>query len=214
MIEIRNVSIVFNNKYLLKGLDYTIGNGAKILFNAPSGTGKTSFFRLLLGFLQPTEGEVYYDGKKLTGRTVKGIRGKIGYHSQEADLPAGKVREVINTILSYKANEGKNLNDGRLAPLLETFELGQDVLNKDVEELSGGERQRLLLIVLVLLEREVYLLDEPTSALDENLKIKVRDFFLELPATVLVISHDKVWLDPEKMIILDWTKNTRWNDGQ
>ncbi|NLI91210.1 MAG: ATP-binding cassette domain-containing protein [Peptococcaceae bacterium] len=214
MIELRQVSLTYNHNYLFRGLDFTINSGAKILLNAASGTGKTSFFRLLLGFIQPIEGEVLYDGIKLSAETVKQIRRKIGYLSQDIDMPWGKVGEVVNQIFCYRYNKSLHADHQKLFELIDFLELGKDVLEKNVEELSGGERQRLLLIILLLLDREVYLLDEPTSALDENLKMKVRDLFLSHSATVLVISHDKVWIDSKNLTVLNWTENAGWKDGQ
>ncbi|MCK4941335.1 ATP-binding cassette domain-containing protein, partial [candidate division WOR-3 bacterium] len=77
---------------------------------------------------------------------------------------------------------------------------------ENFEKLSGGEKQRILIVIALLLKRSVFLLDEVTSALDSELKEKVRDFFLKGDDwTVMVISHDKDWLErPElKVINLD-----------
>lgn len=214
MIELKNIGVRYKDSYIFRNLSYVIPSGAKVVLNAPSGTGKTSFFRLLLGFQQPTEGEVLFDGKKITSDAIKEIRAKIGYLSQDADIPSGKVREIIDEIFSYKNNQNKSLREDRLVTLLATLELGAEILEKKIDELSGGERQRLLLVILILLDREVYLLDEPTSALDEKLKIKVRELFMDIPATVLVITHDKVWIEAEKATVFNWLGNGGLQDGQ
>lgn len=206
MIELNKISLEYNECKIFNNFSYKIEEGAKLLLNAPSGTGKTSFFRLLLGFTLLDEGEVSFDGQKLSANTVNEIRRKIAYLSQDVDVPSGQVRLVVNTILNYKFNKGLTINEDRLLDLLNHFELGRGVLEKNVDELSGGERQRLMLVILILLDRKVYLLDEPTSALDVNLKYKIRDYFLQIPAVVIVISHDKEWSEDGRMSVLDWTK--------
>ncbi len=214
MIELKNIRIGYQNIHILDKINFTIPSGAKILLNSPSGTGKTSFFRLLLGFLQPTEGEVSFDGVKLTPMTVKSIRNRIGYLSQETELPSGKVQDVIQEIFSYKANKATPFPEKALQEVFNLLELDPSTWNKGTDELSGGERQRLLVAILLLLDREFYLLDEPTSALDEKLKVKVRDLFLNRSATVFIISHDKQWLDSDKVALLNWTQDLRYEYGQ
>ena len=206
MIELKNITLTYKDSKIFDSFSYKVENSTKLLLNAPSGTGKTSFLRLLLGFTSPDGGEVSFDGQKLSSNTVKEIRRKIAYLSQDVDVPSGQVRLVVNTILNYKFNKGLTINEDHLLDLLDYFELGRGVLEKNVDELSGGERQRLMLVVLILLDREVYLLDEPTSALDVNLKYKIRDYFLQMPAVVIVISHDKEWNEDGRMSVLDWTK--------
>lgn len=206
MIGLKNITLTYKENKIFDSFSYKIEDSSKLLLNAPSGTGKTSFFRLLLGFTSPDEGEISFDGQKLSANTVKDIRRKIAYLSQDVDVPSGQVRLVVNTILNYKFNKGLTINEDHLLDLLDYFELGRGVLEKNVDELSGGERQRLMLVVLILLDREVYLLDEPTSALDINLKYKIRDYFLQMPAAVIVISHDKEWNEDGRMSVLDWTK--------
>jgi len=214
MIELRNIGLAFKNLFLFRSLDYKIMSGDKVLLDAPSGTGKTSIFRLLLGFTQPTEGEVLMNGKILTPDTIQAVRARIGYLSQDADMPSGKVGEVIHEIFGYQHNKDKQLQQKKLLELLDYFELRHEVLEQAVTELSGGERQRVLLTILILLDRDVYLLDEPTSALDEKLKVKVRDLFLDLSATVLVISHDLVWSETNRIIVFRWQQRAGWEDGQ
>ena len=214
MIELNNITLTYKDNIIFNKFSCKIENGAKILLNAPSGTGKTSFFRLLLGFTRPDEGEIKFDSSMLSSENVKEIRSKIAYLSQDVDVPSGQARLVMNTILNYKFNKRITISEERLLELLEYFELGTGVLEKNMEELSGGERQRLLLAVLILLDREVYLLDEPTSALDLSLKYKVRDYFLHIPATVIVIAHDKEWAEDGRMSVLDWTKPRRGSHGE
>lgn len=214
MIEFHDITLTYNDDIIFHKFNFKIETGAKIILNAPSGTGKTSLFRLILGFTHPDEGEVSFNGQILSAQTVSEIRKKVAYLSQDIDIPSGKVNMVMNTIFNFKFNRENCINQEHLSALLEYFELGQGVLEKDVEELSGGERQRLMLVILILLDRKVYLLDEPTSALDENLKHKVRDYFLKIPATVLVISHDKEWIQDGTMTVFDWNLTKGGNDGQ
>jgi len=76
---------------------------------------------------------------------------------------------------------------------MDRFELDKSILHSDLSEISGGEKQRIAIIIALLLERKIFLLDEITSALDNESKQSVVDFFLDLDATVIAVSHDQGW---------------------
>lgn len=163
---------------------------------AKSGTGKSSLFSLVLGFLEPDEGQVFFAGQPVDEKSVWEIRQKIAYIDQDISLGDGKILDLFDFVLKLKANIHLDGSQERMRELLQYFEFDQEVLTKDIGNLSGGERQRLAIIIAVLLQRQVFLLDEVTSALDKQLKKKVADFFLARKDwTCLVISHDPVWLE-------------------
>jgi putative ABC transport system ATP-binding protein len=206
VIRFENISVQFNQNLLFERLNFDVQNGEKLLVYGRSGEGKTTIIRLLLGFECPRAGNIYFEGKLLDRKTIWDIRKEIAYVSQNLDIGAGKVTALINRVLNYTANENINPSKTELSDMLKFLRLKESILQENFEKLSGGEKQRILIVIALLLKRSVFLLDEVTSALDSELKEKVRDFFLKRDDwTVIVISHDKDWLQrPElKVINLD-----------
>lgn len=206
VISFENISVQFNQNLFFERLNFDVEKGEKLLVYGRSGEGKTTIIRLLLGFEFPREGKIYFEGKLLDRKTIWDIRKEIAYVSQNLDIGAGRVTALINRVLNYTANENINPSKTELSDMLKFLKLKESILQENFEKLSGGEKQRILIVIALLLKRSVFLLDEVTSALDSELKEKVRDFFLKRDDwTVIVISHDKDWLQrPElKVINLD-----------
>ena len=192
MIKFEDISLSFGGKTILSNFSLDINEGEKILLNAPSGRGKSSLIKLLLGFIRPQKGSVYYRGKKLTGNTIDSIRREIAWVNQDITLRKLRVDELLEEVGSFSSN--KNINFyGRLDQLLEEFDLSREIMEKNIDKLSGGERQRLGLIIAILMDREIFLLDEVTSSLDSSMKKRVEDWIASTKKTVILISHDSHW---------------------
>ncbi len=195
MIEYKNVSVQYHEKYILRDISIRIEKNQKVVIASKSGTGKTTLFYLLLGFARQDSGEVFFDGTELNEKSVWRVRKKVAYVSQDLSIGHGVVGDLISQYLMYHANTRLSVSYDDIRSKLVLFELDSNVLKKNVNDLSGGEKQRLAIVIACLLNRDVYLLDEVTSFLDRDLKNKVSDYFLNLKdKTVVVISHDNVWL--------------------
>ncbi|AWW27656.1 ATP-binding cassette domain-containing protein [Acetobacterium sp. KB-1] len=193
-LEFRNIQLKFDERMIFSGFNLAIERHEKVLFCAPSGRGKTSLVKMLLGFVAPDRGEILVDGTKLTGITVNQIRSKISYVSQDADIPKGIVRDVFEEVFKFEANRHLSYNVERLQNYwLDAMSLPKDTLEKNVDTLSGGERQRLALILGILLDRDIWILDEITTGLDLELKTKMVDLVLGYDKTILVVSHDDIY---------------------
>ena len=192
VFKIKHVTKQFSEQFVLRDFSFDIQKGDKVIVSGRSGIGKTTLFRLLLGFEKPDSGEIYFDDRLLDEATVWKLRRKVAYVSQDLNIGHGNVHTFFNETLALKANlSGKKPAFESLKALLAYFELPQTVLQKNIEELSGGEKQRVAIINALLLRRTIFFLDEITSALDKSLKSKVMDYFLLNPYfTVLSISHD------------------------
>ncbi len=204
MIEFRDLSLSVKNRQLFKNYNLKIEQGEKVVFSSVSGSGKTTLFRLLLGFQQPDAGEIIVNGQLLEPKTIKEIRRSISYISQDVDLQKTTFSELLDDIYSYEANKELSRHDDQISKLLNRFKLNVDYLDKIIPELSGGERQRLGLIICCLLQRPIWLLDEPTTALDEDLKKLVVENVLQSNSTALIISHEKHWLDHDRIRVERW----------
>lgn len=192
MFRLEHLTKQFSDQFVLEDFSFDIQEGEKIIVSGRSGIGKTTLFRLLLGFEQPDSGKIYFENELFTEVTVWNLRRRVAYVSQDLNIGRGNLQAFFNETLSLKANaEYKNSSLGELEELLNSFELPDTLLQKNIEELSGGEKQRVAIINALLLKRNIFFLDEITSALDKSLKAKVLDYFLLNPAfTVLSISHD------------------------
>lgn len=192
-LEFRNIHLKFDERMIFSGFNLEIERHEKVLFCAPSGRGKTSLVKMLLGFVVPDMGEISVADVTLTGATANQIRSKIAYVSQDADIPKGVVREVFESIFKFQVNRHLNYQEAVLISWLETMSLPEDTLEKNVDALSGGERQRLALILGILLDRDIWILDEITTGLDLELKTKMVELLLSYDKTILVVSHDDIY---------------------
>lgn len=204
MIEFKDISLLFGDKTIFKDFSLEIKRGEKVLLNAPSGSGKSTLFKLLLGFEKPQKGQIEIDGKNLSSKTIRELRNKIAYVSQDVDIPNGTVDLVLEEVFNFHYNKNKGLDRRKLSELLKFMNLSDEILSKQVNELSGGERARIGLIIAILLDRPILLLDEVTSALDKELKEKVVQLTSRLDKTVLVISHDILWADQKQFRTVRW----------
>ena len=162
--------------------------GDRIGIVGPNGAGKTTLLRTIAGELPPLDGAISF-----------GHGAQLGYLAQlrAAGLPGATVIDALLETVPVTPGEAR----GYLARFL--FR-GDDVF-KEVRLLSGGERSRLELALLGVMPSNVYLLDEPTNHLDVVAREAIESFLLETPATMLVVSHDRRFLDTvcERLWVVD-----------
>ncbi len=204
MIVFKNIHLKFQDKVLFEQFNLEITEGSKVLLKAPSGKGKSSLIKMLLGFITPDKGEVYLDHKKLNKQTLPYFRKNIGYVSQDVDLRNEKMETLLEQISGFNSNKHLDFSKEKIASLFTFFELHKAHLTKTPKELSGGERQRMGLVICALLDRKVWLLDEVTSGLDEAAKEKVVNYIMEQNKTILISSHDKIWTENKEISIKEW----------
>lgn len=192
MFRFENITKKFSEQFVLENFSFTISEGDKVIISGKSGIGKTTLFRLLLGFETVDNGTIYFNEQILDEQSVWNLRRKVAYVSQDLNIGYGKVRAFLQNTLSLKANlHLKNNSDTKIKELFDQFCLNENIHEKDIEELSGGEKQRIAIINSLLLQRDIFFLDEITSALDISLKKTVMDYFFQNPNyTVLSVSHD------------------------
>lgn len=199
MIQVDNICKSFGQKTLFDHLDIHIAPGETALLKAPSGSGKTTLIRMLMGFDKADSGTILIDGETMNRHTLKSIRRKIAYVSQDADLHLTSIKEMLETVFTYKANRHIEDYEQSFKSYCREFYLEEDIYHKEVKNLSGGERQRVALIIALLLDRPILILDEVTSGLDTDLKTLIKDKVAAMNKTVLVISHDEIWQSLESM---------------
>ncbi|MCG9909816.1 MAG: ABC-F family ATP-binding cassette domain-containing protein [Flavobacteriales bacterium] len=184
IVEFIKVHKQFGDKNVLNGFSYSFTKGEKIAIAGANGTGKSTFLNLLTGKLQPDSGKV------ITGETIR-----FGYYTQDGIKfkPGERVIEHIKNIAEY-ADYGKS---GKLtaSQLLTKFDFPPDKQYTPIEKLSGGEQRRLHLLSLLISAPNFLILDEPTNDLDILTLSKLEDFLLDFPGCLIVVSHDRYFMD-------------------
>jgi len=183
VIEFKNVSKAFGDRLLIDDLSFKIPPGAIVGIIGPNGAGKSTLFRMIAGQEQPDSGEVQL------GQTVS-----LAYVDQSRDsLPNDK------TVFESVADGADILTVGRFEmpsrAYIGRFNFRGSDQNKIVGELSGGERGRLHLAKTLISGGNVLLLDEPSNDLDVETLRALEDALLEFAGSVMVISHDRWFLD-------------------
>jgi putative ABC transport system ATP-binding protein len=205
LIKVEKVFADAEGRSILSDLNISVSRGEKVLIKGRSGIGKTTIFRLLLGFRKPSFGTIYFEGRPMDPGLAWDIRKKVAHISQDSDIGEGTVKEMLDGIFSYASNKGMLVPE-ELQSLLSEFSLRADVLDKKFESLSGGEKQRIAIIISLLTKKDIFFLDEITSDLDAKLKRKIVDMFVGNPSwTVLAISHDAEW-EREGVRVVDLEK--------
>ena len=198
VIEFKNVSKAFGDRLLIDDLSFQIPPGAIVGIIGPNGAGKSTLFRMITGKEKPDSGEV------VIGSTVQ-----IAYVDQSRDSLEGdkSVWEDVSGGLDI-LNVGKFEMPSRAYIGRFNFK-GQDQ-QKLVGQLSGGERGRLHLAKTLIEGGNVLLLDEPSNDLDVETLRALEDALLEFAGCVLVISHDRWFLDRIATHILAAEGESQW----
>ena len=202
MIRMKSVGLSRKGKTIFSDLNLTVMKNEKVLIQGKSGIGKTTLFKVLLGFETIDRGMVTINGQRIDKDHIQEIREQLFYLSQDIDLKNDNVYSLLDEI--FIQNHKKPLESTRLNHLMGIFELNITLLEQHIKELSGGERQRIGLLICFLLDRPVWLLDEPTASLDDIMKKKIADLILGQEKTIIIISHDDVWKNNNAVKIERW----------
>lgn len=184
------LSFAVGGRRIVDAISLDVYRGETIAITGKSGSGKTSFLRLLNRLAEPTSGTAYLDGQDYRELAPRVLRQRVGMVMQSAYLFPGTVADNLRF---GPQQRGEQLSDAAIDELLEQVDLAGYARN-DVTHLSGGEAQRVSVARTLANHPEVLLLDEPTSALDEDVKLEVEALLKRLIAeqrlTCLMITHD------------------------
>ena len=226
-INVKNLSKSFGDKTIFDNVSFQVMENDKVGFIGRNGTGKSTIFKILQGSETPDKGQIYVNPSIGYLSQIPNYPNKTG---EEVIWLAFKEVEDISSRLrnleEKMSNPNENLDDlmKKYGILMEKFEnldgygiqtkidkvvsglnINKDLLEHDFDSLSGGEKTKIMLAKLLLEEPKVLLLDEPTNHLDLDSMEWLENYLKKFNGTVVVVSHDRYFLDQVTNKILELT---------
>ena len=179
------------------GINLQIYRGEALGLIGESGCGKSTFSRVVMHLIPPTEGQVFYNGKPVTGKDIMEFRRRVQMVFQDpySSLdPRMNVRDIIEEPLRVHTNLSAEEKLAVVKKVLEQIELPAETLEKYPHEFSGGQRQRIGIARVLVTDPELLVCDEPVSALDVSIQASILNLFKQMQRerglSYLFISHD------------------------
>jgi len=192
IINLKGISFAYpGDKLVLDQLSFQLRRGERIGLAGPNGSGKTTFFHIIIGLLRPSSGRIELFGRPANEeKDFRGARKRIGLLFQDADdqlfCPT-----VLEDVAFGPLNLGKSPEEARDIALKTLARLDLSGFeNRITYKLSGGEKRLVSLATVLAMDPEVLLLDEPTNGLDEETEEKITDILKGLNLSCIFISHN------------------------
>lgn len=194
MFELRDISKSFGDSRVLDRISLSIPVGQTTVLLGPSGCGKSTLLRIMLGLIEPDDGEAQFGGNRITRESVREHRGRMGYVVQDGGLFPHLTCSQNVSLMAQHLGWPRERIATRLEELTRLVRLSPDTLGRYPVETSGGQRQRVGLMRALMLDPAALLLDEPLGALDpitrSDLQKDLRSAFQTLKKTVVLVTHD------------------------
>ena len=217
-MQIKNLSMSFGNYELFKNVNLYIDDNQKIGVVGVNGAGKTTFFKIIMGKIEPDMGKVILGNRRvsllpqvlsddnfsmdisvfdflLSGRPIDKINDELQwqYEKVSKELDENKQQKIFNKIekLQKKLDYWEFLSaESTLLKIIDGMKIDDSLLDKKLSELSGGQKSKIAFARLLYSKPEIILLDEPTNHLDKDTKDYVINYLKNYRGSVFVISHD------------------------
>ena len=176
---------------LLQDISIVAEPGEFIALVGPTGSGKSTVMRLLLGFEKPEQGAVYYGGKDLTQINAQQVRRQMGVVLQTSQILEGSIKENVARARFVTENEIlKALDRANFTEDLRQLGMGiETILSNFGAGISGGQKQRILIASAIIGTPRILLMDEATNALDSISQAKITQTLDQLNITRIVVAH-------------------------
>ena len=195
IIEMQGVDKWFGEFHVLRGIDFSVARGEKIVICGPSGSGKSTMVRLINRLESHQRGRIVVDGIELADdvKAIEAIRREVGMVFQQFNLfPHLTVLENLTLAPTWVRRMPKREAEELAMQLLGRVRIAEQA-DKYPAQLSGGQQQRVAIARALAMRPKVMLFDEPTSALDPEMIKEVLDVMIELARegmTMLVVTHE------------------------
>lgn len=236
-MQIKNLSMSFGNYELFKNVNLYIDDNQKIGVVGVNGAGKTTFFKIIMGKIEPDAGKVILGNRRvsllpqvlsddnfsmdisvfdflLSGRPIDKINDELQwqYEKVSKELDENKQQKIFNKIekLQKKLDYWEFLSaETTLLKIIDGMKIDDSLLDKKLSELSGGQKSKIAFARLLYSNPEIILLDEPTNHLDKDTKDYVINYLKNYRGSVFVISHDIDFLNEVTTMILFLNKGKK-----
>ena len=192
IVELKNISVSFDGEQILSDLNLSIEDKEFITLLGPSGCGKTTTLRIIAGFVEPDEGEIFFDGKKINGVPAY-MRQVNTIFQRYALFPHLNVYENIAFGLRVKKMKESEI-DAKVREMLKLVNLS-GLEKRKIDTLSGGQQQRVAIARAIANNPKVLLLDEPLAALDlklrKDMQTELKRIQQQLGITFIFVTHDQ-----------------------
>lgn len=192
MIEIKNLNFSYNDKQILKNINFSLEKPEFLCLLGPNGSGKTTLLKNICGLLKVQHGKISFDNKDLLKLNRKDLSKNVAIVNQNQENPYEYfVKELVEMgtyVLNLKYSEKKNF----LEEIYKLTEI-EEFLDRSINTLSGGEKQRVYLARALGQNTPLLLLDEPISNLDLKHQVIIMELCKTLVAkgiTVICVLHD------------------------
>ena len=197
MIDVRNLTLTFGDRYLFKELSFQLGDKEKICLAGPNGSGKTTLLRLLSGTRRPSSGRVLLGERALDQLSRRDAARQIAVVPQETEL-AFEYRAIEIVLMGRHPHLGvfavEGPDDIRIAEDALAATGTSHLAERPFHELSGGEKQRVVIAAALAQSARLLLLDEPTASLDLGYQLEISSLLSRLNrehgVTMAISTHD------------------------
>ena len=195
MITVKNLHKKYAGNHVLRGVNYHVDQGEKIVVIGPSGSGKSTFLRCLNLLETPTSGEIWFDGQLITDKKtdINKVRQHMGMVFQNFNL-FNNLTIMDNIILAPTKLKLMGTEEAKENALQLLDRVGlREKADAYPNSLSGGQKQRIAIVRSLAMNPRVMLFDEPTSALDPEMVGEVLNVMKELAdsgMTMVVVTHE------------------------
>ena len=198
ILDVRDLHVRFGRQQVLRDIDFTVSRGETLAIIGESGCGKTVLLKTLIGLIQPQQGCVEFDGKRidqLTEQQLAEQRTRFGFVFQNAALfDSMTIAENILFPLRQHRSHQRRQHEQVMLDHLGEVGLPTSVLSKRPAELSGGMRKRVGLARALVMRPEVLLYDEPTTGLDPIVSDVINELMMRTResygVTSIIVTHD------------------------
>lgn len=191
-ITVKNLSFSYNDRQVLKNINFTFNKGYKYAIFGGSGSGKSTLIKLLMGFYKTYDGKIFFNDVELKTIKNESLWKQIAYIQQKVFIMSGTLKDNI-TLFSNKYTDEEISKVIELSGLNELIKNLPNGIDTHIEEggknFSGGEKQRISLARALLSDKSIFLLDESFSALDNKNSMEIEKNILDLDKTIIMISH-------------------------
>lgn len=190
-IRVENIVKTYGEQNALNDISFDVKTGEIVGFLGPNGAGKSTTMKILTGYIQPTSGNAWINGKSVDEHLVE-VQKQIGYLPENNPL---YLEMYVREYLDFQAKIHK-VSKARIEEVIQVTGLSAEA-NKKIEQLSKGYRQRVGLAAALLHDPDVLILDEPTTGLDPNQLVEIRELIKRVGKTKTIFLSTHIMQEVE-----------------